>query len=183
MSARSSIEETLKKMREGFAAKRAAMSPEERAESDAYVERIVAERLAAARPEADDHLVLVRIALPRWQVIRWYMLASVKDWRAAIMADDRAVCTKPKINAACNAGSARTIKRADWTPRLLGHQINDLYKHTTIGEAMAAVTNARHIKRGNPRMIGFEYTGRRRQRDEALIRTGPDPGMPVGSRR
>lgn len=164
------LDELKRTMQTTWTKRRAAMTPEARAEEDARYERLEAERLAAMRPEADDHLAIIRVSLPRWSVVQWWLMASVRDWRT-LVANYAACGTMPlEIRAAVDRGRARTIARGPWTQGVLAVHVREVFvrfrRRMTVAAAMAELRGPMdHQFRGNPRIIGYEYTGRRALRE------------------
>lgn len=58
---------------------------------------------------ADDHLVLVRVVLPRWNVIQWYLVEKARLARDLVREQAGATTPPGQIGAALRTAHVRTV--------------------------------------------------------------------------
>lgn len=118
---------------------------------------------AACYASADDHLILVRVTLRKWNVIQWYLCDGAKHARELVREQAGATTPDGQIATALRTAKVRSVPLATARDRVV--QVGS-GRRMTIGESAAEPWSLIGIaQRGDPRMIGYEYTGAR-ARDE-----------------
>jgi len=108
---------------------------------------------------ADDHLVLVRVVLPRWNVIQWYLCDGARYARDLVREQASAGTPSGQINAALARAQVRTVPMESVRGRVVRVTGG---REMTIGQSAAEPWSLLGCaQRGETRMIGYELTGSR----------------------
>lgn len=111
-------------------------------------------------PEADDHLVLVRITIKRWNVIQWWFMEPDQDWKKTVAEACAATVLPIDIRNALRTARACKYRRP-YSEELLGRRVYLRVRPSTLRAAMTERLTVHSVMRGLPRKIAYEYTGKR----------------------